>query len=59
MKFEWEKIHGTNSCETYRAKVFGGWIVNNLQIQFDDGQVASESSIFVPDTYHEWVIENE
>lgn len=33
MKFEWEKIHEQQDnvfwFATYRAKVFGGWLVRN------------------------------
>lgn len=65
MKFEWEKIHekqnkGRFWFATYRAKVFGGWLVRNFDLTEDyDMMVTSESSVFVPDEHHQWTIEKE
>lgn len=66
MKFEWELIF-ENKCgeNSFRAKVFGGWIVKDqffsepADIDVSDCCVStSESMIFIPDANHEWVIED-
>lgn len=64
MNFEWEKVflyateNGTNI--TMRAKVIGGWVVNNqsqtIPARRDIEPSLSESMCFVPDVNHEWVI---
>lgn len=46
MKFEWETI----APGVMRAKVFGGWIVENFT-------AFSTAMAFVPDPNHEWVID--
>ena len=59
MKIKWEKI-GTsdNGSGTWRARVIGGWLVNNLTIieTHKDGtqRTATESMVFIPDTQHVW-----
>ena len=55
MKFAWETLVHTNNGGSYRAKVHGGWIVNNTTIH-ESGSVA-ESSCFIPDPNHEWSVE--
>jgi hypothetical protein len=48
MKLNWEKIKNSNfgwSGDTYRAKVFGGWLVAA------GGPV---SITFIPDPTHQW-----
>lgn len=69
----WERIYSnsgdisyaeTYNIETYRAKVFCGWIVRNLNfyIIIDNGKKnisQSQSMVFVPDLKHEWKIDNE
>lgn len=64
MKFEWEKIGGGEefSSSTYRIKVFGGWLVNNLttiETHYKDGRqlTVTESMVFVPDPEHKWEID--
>jgi len=70
VKFEWEKIHEQKEEKvfwfgTYRAKVFGGWIVRNFDLtkhQYNNLRPeylgsTSESSVFVPDPNHKWEIE--
>ena len=54
MKFEWVIIHYIKSIgwTTYRAKVFGGWLVSNC---FDD----NNSMVFIPDQKHEWEVERD
>lgn len=63
MKFEWEELLNLRSCKTYRARVFGGWIVNNLTFHhatsISDPDLLSESMVFVPDINHEWTIDND
>lgn len=56
MKFKWELIHENDDCtfQTYRSKVFGGWIVHVMDCEY-----RTETSVFVPDPKHEWVIDNE
>lgn len=39
--------------QTYRLKVYGGWLVNYLE--YYEG-VASSSMCFVPDSEHKWQI---
>lgn len=56
MIFEWEII----TRHEDRAKVFGGWIVRTVWTRDnDDGDSVSVSSslVFIPDTNHEWSIE--
>jgi hypothetical protein len=53
MKFQWEQI----AEDTRRARVFGGWIVQNLLFKEGErGVFMSESSVFIPDLKHEWSI---
>lgn len=56
MEFKWERIYGDShsSSKTFRAKVFGGWIVRSITIDYDFGK--EYSSTFIPDKDHEWVI---
>ena len=54
IEFKWQLIHGDNCTYTHRAKVIGGWIINQSTI---GGYVAlSESMVFIPDPNHEWEI---
>lgn len=48
--FEWKKIGNFS----YRAKVIGGWLINNINSRGEEG--ISESCVFIPDPYHEWEI---
>jgi hypothetical protein len=56
--FEWEKINKNLISYTYRAKVIGGWIVNNFSYDQTKEQTLpiSESTVFVPDPKHEWEV---
>jgi len=45
--YEWEHITGTG--QTYRLKVFGGWLVKALE-----GRYIAVALTFVPDPKHEW-----
>ena len=63
MKFEWELIYKnvspTKGCTTNRAKVLGGWIVqdfNWLNTATNEGRPAT-AMVFVPDPKHQWVID--
>ncbi len=51
--FEWDVIYTANNGEdvTFRAKVFGGWIINHMVMD-----TQCESSVFIPDPRHEWRI---
>lgn len=57
MKFEWEKISGdfTTHARTWRAKVFGGWIVET-DIKDKKDRPFSCSMVFVPDPKHLWCL---
>ncbi len=71
MKFKWEDLENTNRQDcygasvsgncTYRAKVWGGWIVHHIVWQDNDqqegGNTQSESMVFVADPNHEWIVE--
>lgn len=57
--FVWEKLDQA----TYRAKVFGGWLVlHTNHTTITDGKkretVQSESMVFLTDKDHEWNILN-
>lgn len=65
MEFTWEIIgqgnmtvgeNGVFNNISIRAKVFGGWIVRNVVV--DMNGIVSESSVFVQDTIHQWVIDD-
>lgn len=59
----WQCIYASGSSSTYRAAVWGGWIVRTVDYfnyVGDAGMtsaVQSESSVFVPDAKHEWFLE--
>lgn len=38
-----------------RAKVFGGWVFRTVYFEQEEN-IYSESSVFIPDPQHEWVI---
>jgi hypothetical protein len=75
MKFEWEKISDKSESSmdwaaTYRAKVFGGWLIRNFDLtqkysnaisgaagDFNVNLSTSESMVFMPDLNHEWTLE--
>ena len=60
MKFEWELIKADPKSDTLRAKVLGGWIVNQVNYLKDNrghDMGISDSMVFVPDPKHEWKIE--
>ena len=50
MEWEWEKL----DADTYRARVFSGWLVQAL-----DETLKAQSMCFVPDPCHEWEIGEE
>ncbi len=62
--FEWEKIYENLSIEhlsvglVFRAKVFGGWILKEVEILTDDTnkQTITKTTKFIPDSNHEWEI---
>lgn len=47
--WKWEQLDET----TVRAKVIGGWIVNQI---FGTGSKIQNSTVFVPDREHEWQV---
>lgn len=57
IKFEWEEIFSSPDGRnfTYRAKVFGGWIISS----YTYATTPAESMVFIPDPNHEWEIEND
>jgi len=56
MKFEWELISDNSVNETFRAKVFGGWIVNSVNVSSKSRDVLCESMVFVSDPEWKWSI---
>lgn len=58
MPFAWETlIEHDDNTRTYRAPVFGGWVVKEEIIILDDDnqtKVVALSTCFVPDPNHEW-----
>lgn len=50
IKFKYEKVKDS----TYRAAVFGGWILVSVGGIVGDPK---ESMVFIPDPNHEWEIE--
>lgn len=52
MKFHWELLDN-NDGETYRAKVFGGWVLLRKKMNHVDSH---EQMIFIPDHKHDWDI---
>lgn len=65
MIFEWECIHASeNNDVTWRAPVFGGWIVRHqdeyersIPDHYNTDHVMTFSMVFVPDPNHEWNID--
>ncbi len=55
MKFKWEDIKNLPSHKTYRAKVFGGWLVNTAS--YLNEKLIDESLVFIPDPKHAWQID--
>jgi hypothetical protein len=51
MNFEWQKLDDTRSGDTYRAKVYDGWLVRE---RYDAGV----SITFIPDPRHIWKVED-
>ncbi len=60
MKIKWEDITSDWSENvrdyTERLKVFGGWIIRCRSVNYSDGAALSESSVFIPDPDHKWVV---
>ncbi len=60
MKFEWEEIYSHHTTvwhkKTYRAKIFGGWLINHLSWTTHEGGL-TDAIVFVPDPNYEWKIE--
>ena len=58
---DWEEIGGNS----YRLRVFGGWIVKSKSSNTNwikgsgDQTTTSISTVFVPDSKHEWLVGNE
>lgn len=71
MEFKWEEITNNGSRKeenwweaTYRAKVFGGWVIKN-ELCHDSGienyygySHRDNKLFFIPDPNHEWKLEN-
>lgn len=68
--FKWEEIHSYEDRlenvfqSTYRAKVFGGWLIRqemlvdaDRELQFDGWTNCQNSICFMPDPTHEWSLE--
>ena len=54
MKFEWETIYDKDFNITYRAKVLGGWLINNV---FRVNGNPRPTMVFVEDKNHHWSTE--
>jgi hypothetical protein len=54
MKFEWEKIYDEGYNITYRSKVIGGWLINNV---YRVGDNYRPSLVFMEDKNHRWSME--
>lgn len=61
--FSWKKIWQSGGCEiaTYRAKVFGGWLIwqdrfHSFDAEINNEAALSDTMIFVSDPKHEWEI---
>lgn len=58
LEIRWEVIFiegGKSGNTTYRARVYGGWLVNSRSWDnCSDNLVATESMTFVPDPDHLW-----
>ena len=54
MSFNWEIIFNGDVFRTWRAKVYGGWLIR-------DGKIGGSYSelTFIPDEHHRWEIDNE
>jgi len=53
MEFKWIQVCEPHAFRTYRAKVFGGWIVRT----YDFADIAACAMVFIPDPKHEWEID--
>ena len=56
MNFKWDTIPVPNCFCTFRAKVFGGWIIRCCDVNEVNSETTSESMVFVPDPEHKWKI---
>jgi len=56
MIFEWELIYSYPGVATNRARVFGGWLVNNATES--PTKAYAESMVFVPDPDYNWILHN-
>lgn len=60
MSLKWENIYLGSGYEgttnTIRAKVFGGWLLNNCTYN-QNRPMQSESMVFIPDPDHKWKID--
>lgn len=56
IEFKWETIKNLLHTKTYRAKVFGGWIVNDICVCGESNKIICQSMVFIPDNNHEWEI---
>jgi hypothetical protein len=60
--FGWEWLADSTHWYTYRAKVFGGWVVRHLEWDTEKKgmpQPLTVAMVFIPDPNHEWEIEEE
>lgn len=53
--FKWEQIvqSADNLSSTYRAKVLGGWIINNYTYTHEG---VCEAMVFISDPNHDWEV---
>ena len=49
---DWQLITKEGEYAVYRAKVFGGWLLQNHAYSYGTG--IAQSLLFIPDPKHEW-----
>lgn len=55
LKPDWESFQSNQCIETYRLKVYGGWLVRTCWFdETGNGTSRSEALVFVPDPEHKW-----
>jgi hypothetical protein len=56
--FVWEEIERSEDSATYRGKVEGGWLVNQVVNPCGQESLMLMNTTFVPDAQHQWVVDN-
>jgi hypothetical protein len=53
-EIEWEMIQYTREVQTYRAKIYSGWLVKVSEVNGEFGNTCGLA--FVPDKQHVWTL---